>query len=91
MATQTDDSEMRFSRSPIGGKKTSEVKYRCADELKFDLQRRAHSLGMSESELSELFTAIGLYGIDHVRMVQDRRLAMVGEMFPIPTRQGDAL
>jgi hypothetical protein len=82
MTTKAQGSDVNFSRSPIGGKKTAEVKYRCADELKFELQRRAHALGMSESELSELFTAIGLFGIDHVRMVQDQRLALVAGKFP---------
>lgn len=82
MATQADSSEVNFSRSPIGGKKTAEVKYRCADELKFELQRRAHALGMSESELSELFTAIGLFGIDHVKSVAAQKLDSVGKMFP---------
>jgi hypothetical protein len=82
MPAQKDTRDVAFARSPIGGKKTAEVKYRCADELKFELQRRAHALGMSESELSELFTAIGLFGVDHVRMVQDQRLAIVAKMFP---------
>jgi len=82
MTPKTDSSEVHFSRSPIGGKKTSEVKCRVADELKFELQRRAHALGMSESELSELFICIGLFGVDHVRMVQDQRLELVAGKFP---------
>lgn len=82
MTDDTNKREAMFSRSPIGGKKTSEIKLRCCDDLKLDLQRRAHELRMSESELSELFIAIGLYGISHVRMVQDQRLRMVGSMFP---------
>lgn len=78
----SSDSDIAFSRSPIGGKKSAESKYRLTDEHKFLLQRRAHELGMNESELNELFSAIGLLGVDHVRMVQNERLDKVAELFP---------
>jgi hypothetical protein len=71
-----------FSRSPIGGKKTSECKCRIADETKFALAQKAHSLGMTESELTELFLCMGLFGKDHLRSVMEQRLDMVGASFP---------
>jgi hypothetical protein len=79
---QARKGDVHFARSAIGGKKTAEVKFRCADELKFELARRAHELGMSESELSEKFIAIGLFGFEHVASFQRDQLAKVASLFP---------
>jgi hypothetical protein len=79
---QLGHGDVHFARSAIGGKKTAEIKFRCADELKFELARRAHELGMSESELSEKFVAIGLFGFDHVASFQRDQLSKVASLFP---------
>lgn len=55
-----------FSRSPIPGKRSSEVKARVTDDLKFDLARKCHELGISESDYIDRLLCVSLYGLDHV-------------------------
>lgn len=66
-----------FARSHTGAKRTSKVEARVTDELKFDLQRLCHELGMTESDFVDRLLNVRLYGIDHVRSVEQRRLEMV--------------
>lgn len=55
-----------FSRSPMPGKRSSEVKARVTDELKFDLARKCHELGITESDYIDRLLCVSLYGLDHV-------------------------
>jgi hypothetical protein len=55
-----------FSRSPMPGKRSSEVKARVTDELKFDLARKCHELGITESDYIDRLLSVSLYGLDHV-------------------------
>lgn len=72
-----------FARSSIGGKKTAEIKFRCSDELKDELARKANALGFhSASELGETVMSLGLLGLDHVATVQRERLERVAKLFP---------
>ena len=54
------------ARSPLGGKKSAVLTLRVTDEMKFDLERRAHECGMAASEYVERVLAINLYGLSHV-------------------------
>jgi hypothetical protein len=75
---EAKDLEVQMARSPIGGKKTAKIEFRCSDDLKDELARRARDLGFSsESELAELLLAVGLFGKGHVAMVQQQRLERV--------------
>lgn len=77
-----------LARSPLGGKKNSTVTVRMTDEQKFDLDRRAHELGMSTSEVLERLSAVMLYGLEHVQMVEQKRTAMVCGLFSAEQQKG---
>ncbi len=62
-----------FSRSSIGGKKSSEIKARVSDETKLALQRRCHELGITESEYLDKLVNISLFGIDEVMEAERKR------------------
>ncbi len=69
------------ARSPLGGKKNSIVTVRMTDEQKFDLDRRAHDLGMSSSEVIERLCAVMLYGLEHVLESERTRTQKVCGLF----------
>ena len=58
--------ETLFSRSPMPGKRSSEVKARVTDELKFDLARKCHELGITEADYIDRLLCVSLYGLEHV-------------------------
>ncbi|MBX3653228.1 MAG: hypothetical protein KF686_03525 [Ramlibacter sp.] len=72
MPNKTDpgNCEVAFARSSIGGKKSSWAGGRVSDELKLDLARRCHELGVTESQYVERLLALSLYGFDHVVNVE---------------------
>lgn len=79
---QAGDTKVHFSRSSIGGKKTAEIKFRCSDELKDELARRARELGFaSESELGEFLVAVGLFGKRHVASFTLERIDRAAALF----------
>jgi hypothetical protein len=63
---QDDNANYANARSPLGGKKSAVLTLRVTDEMKFDLERRAHECGMAASEYIERVLAINLYGLQHV-------------------------
>jgi hypothetical protein len=71
-----------FARSSIGGKKTSEVKARTSDELKFELQRRCHEIGVTESEYVERLLALSLFGEEHVNSLEVAKTRAVAGKCP---------
>lgn len=73
--------DQAFARSPMGGKKTSIVTVRMTDEQRFDLDRRAHELGMSSSEWLEKLSAVALYGLQHVLESERARTEKVCGLF----------
>ncbi len=77
--------DSQFARSPLGGKKSASVTLRVTDEQKFDMDRRAHELGMSTSEWLEKLSAVALYGIDHVIKSERSRTEMVCGLFDTKT------
>lgn len=81
-------SQAALARSPLGGKKTATVTIRMTDEQKFDLERRAHELSMSTSELLERLSAVMLYGLDHVQRMEQERTAMVCGLFSASKQGG---
>ncbi|WP_159053733.1 hypothetical protein [Variovorax sp. PMC12] len=73
----TDDIPM-FARSVLGGKKTAKLEARVSDDLKETVRRRWVDLGFeSESQYLEYLATVDCYGVEHVRMVHERRLSMV--------------
>jgi hypothetical protein len=80
-----DDIPM-FARSALGGKKSSRVEARITDETKFDLARRCHELGLTESDYLASLIEVSLYGAEHVLSVQRTRLKEVcglSGLFPV--------
>lgn len=63
---ESEDEVPQFSRSPLPGKRSSEVKARVTDELKLELARRCHELGITESDYIDRLLCISLYGLDRV-------------------------
>ena len=66
-----------FARSLTGSKRTNRVEARISDEMKFDLQRRCHELSMTESDYIDRLLSISLYGFEHVRSMELRRIQEV--------------
>jgi hypothetical protein len=74
-----------FSRSILGGKKSSKLEARVSDELKESVRRRWNDLGFSsESEYLEHLATIDCFGKEHVRMMLERRLGMVSGLSDRP-------
>lgn len=83
--TPSDDSACdglpMFSRSILGGKKSSKLEARVTDELKEGVRRRWVDLQFSsESEYLEYLATVDCFGKGHVRMVQERRLGLVSSL-----------
>lgn len=75
-----------FARAIIGGKKTEKLEARCSDELKEAVRRKWHDDGFSsESEWLEMLAAVAVFGVDHIRTVQEERLLRVGFLSDIGT------
>lgn len=69
--TDEDRSPVMFSRSTMGGKKTSKVEVRVSDELKDLLSRKWREAGYSsESEYVERLISIAVYGPEAVEAKQ---------------------
>ena len=77
-----------LGRSPLGGKKTARVDVRITDETKFDLARKCHELGISESDFVCTLIESSLYGMDHVLKVQRDRLLAVRGLAELPPTNG---
>lgn len=66
------------SRSIVGGKKTAKAELRVSDELKEAMRRKWMDAGFgSESEYLETLVTIDVFGFEHVRMLQEKRLRSV--------------
>lgn len=76
--------EAANGRSPLGGKKTARVDVRITDETKFDLSRKCHELGISESDYVCTLIESSLYGLEHVLKVQRERLLAVRGLAGLP-------
>ena len=55
-----------FSRSALPSKRSSDVKARVTDELKLDLTRTCHEMGITESDYIDRLLCISLYGLERV-------------------------
>lgn len=75
-----------FARATVSGtKRSSRVETRVTDETKFELARKCHELGMTESQFVERLVEVSLYGAEHVLSVERERTARVcglSELFP---------
>lgn len=72
------DDDMQYSRSVDGGKKNSKVESRVSDELKEAVRRKWMDCGFSsESEYIEKLCAISVWGAEHVRMMEERKINRV--------------
>ena len=72
----TDDIPM-FARSFSGAKRSARVEARVTDETKFDLAKRCHEIGITESDYVQQLIEVCLYGFEHVTSVQSSRLRLV--------------
>ncbi len=70
-----------FSRSPMGGKRSSDVKARVADETKFALQRRCAELGITESDYIDRLLLVSLFGLDAVVQMEREKTEKVAGMW----------
>lgn len=76
-----DDGLPMFSRSILGGKKSSKLEARVSDELKEGVRRRWVDLQFSsESEYLEYLASVDCFGKSHIRMVLEKRLGMVSSL-----------
>lgn len=66
-----------FTRSFNGPKRSARIESRVTDETKFDLARRCHEIGMTESDYVAQLVEVSLYGFEHVTSVQAGRLRLV--------------
>ena len=67
-----------FARATVSGtKRSSRVETRVTDETKFELARKCHELGMTESQFLERLVEVSLYGAEHVLSVERERTARV--------------
>lgn len=71
-----------FSRSAIGGKKSSDVKARVSDETKFALQRKCAELGMTESEFIDRLLCVALFGVEEVINAEQKKTMSVAGLWP---------
>lgn len=81
MSERFSEDAVLFSRSSLGGKKSSEVRARVTDELKFSLQRRCNELGITESEYIDTLLSVSLYGEDKVLTAQRARVEAVAGLW----------
>lgn len=80
--------EAMLGRTAVGGKRSSKIEARVHDETKFDLTRRCHELGISESEFVASLVEVSLYGADHVLRMQQQRLSGVCGLSALMPEQG---
>lgn len=73
-----------FSRTPMGGKRSSDVKARVADETKFALQRRCAELGITESDYIDRLLCVSLFGFDAVLAAEREKTQMVVGLWDKP-------
>ena len=70
-----------FSRTIVGGKRSSDVKARVADETKFALQRRCAELGLTESDYIDRLLCVSLFGFDAVLAAEREKTHKVAGMW----------
>jgi hypothetical protein len=66
-----------FARSPMRGKRTSDVKARVTDEVKFALQRRCAELGITESDYIDRLLCVSLFGPEAVREMDEQKTHLI--------------
>lgn len=76
-----------FARTAFGGKRSAKIEARIHDETKFDLTRKCHELGISESEYLAHLVEVSLYGADHVLRMHQQRVAGVCGLSGLFTRE----
>ncbi len=65
------------NRNYFGDKRSSEVKARVTDAVKFDLQRKCHEIGISESEYIDRLLSISLYGLNETIEADRQKIIMI--------------
>jgi len=73
----SNNTETQYARSLTGAKRSARVESRVSDELKLDLARRCHELGMTESDFIERLLSASLYGVGHVLTMEQQRMVGV--------------
>lgn len=64
----------RVTRNPLGGKCVNSVRTKVSDQMHEDLQHRAHESGQSDAALVRFFIAVGLYGLEEAKRLQQAQL-----------------
>lgn len=68
----------------MGGKRSSDVKARVADETKFALQRRCAELGLTESDYIDRLLCVSLFGFDAVLDAEREKTQKVAGLWNKP-------
>lgn len=72
------DDNVQYARSIDGGKKNSKVESRVSDELKEAFRRKwMDDEFSSESEVTEMLIAVYVWGAEHVRMMEEKKIRRV--------------
>lgn len=72
----------------FGAKRTCKVEARVTDELKFELQRKCHEIGITESDYLDRLLSISLFGFEHVASLEQQKLQKVCGLSGLNTSQG---
>lgn len=68
-----------FSRTPMGGKRSSDVKARVSDDTKLALQKRCAELSITESDYIDRLLLVSLFGFETVvQMEREKTEKVVG-------------
>lgn len=77
-----------FARSPMKGKRSSDVKARVTDEVKFELQRRCAELGITESDYIDRLLCVSLFGPEEVlRSEEEKTTKIMGWWHKVTTKK----
>lgn len=77
MSDQNTFTQPAFARTITGTKRTSRIEARVTDEIKADITRRCHEIGVTESQYVERLLEVSLYGLEHVVSLERDRIARV--------------
>lgn len=66
-----------YARSAMRGKRTSDVKARVTDEVKFELQRRCAELQITESDYIDRLLSVSLFGLERVLELEEEKTTKI--------------
>lgn len=79
MTEENTSNDIKFSRSPMPGKRISDVKARVTEETKIALQKRCAELGITESDYIDRLLLVSLFGAEEVlKMEREKTEKVIG-------------